>query len=67
MRTATTATKAVRALTSAGISALRVSIDPALTRRGCGFGVSVMCRNLAEAKRLLEKKHIPFGDVLGGI
>lgn len=65
MRSDTLAVKAVRALTPAGINALKVGIDPSLTRRGCGFGVSVDCRDIKDAERILQKKHIAYGDILG--
>ena len=66
MRSSTTASKAVRALTGAGIRALKVSVDPALTRRGCGFGVSVSVSDLDDAVRILDRRRISYGDILGG-
>ena len=42
-----------------------VSIDPSVTRRGCAVGIRLSCDDVGRVKSLLEKKNIPYGDVIG--
>lgn len=65
MPSMTLAQKSVRVLSSYRIHAQTVNIDPSLTKRGCGYGISLSVNNLAEAKRILDKKKIDYGDVIG--
>ena len=65
MRSVTIAQKSVKILMSQGISCNTVNIDPSLTNRGCGYGVALPCRLVPEAKLILERKHIEFGDIIG--
>ena len=66
MHSATTAKKAERALAAVRIPSHTVSIDPTVTKRGCGYGVSVGCSFLSDAVRVLERKNISHGEVIGG-
>ena len=66
MQSATTAKKAERALAAVRIPCQTVSIDPTVTKRGCGYGVSVGCSFLSDAVRVLERKNISHGEVIGG-
>ena len=61
----TMAQKAGRVLSSHGLSARVVNIDPSITKHGCGYGISISCRDLAEAKRILDRKRVHYGDVIG--
>lgn len=65
MRSVTLAKKAERALNLASIRASVISVDPALTRRGCGYGIALDCHALDSAERILDKKNITHGEVLG--
>jgi hypothetical protein len=66
MQSATMAKKAERALNAVRIPCNTVSIDPSVTKRGCGYGVSMGCSFLSEAVRVLERKNITHGEVIGG-
>ncbi len=66
MRSMTYAEKAKRAASSLGIGAGIVSIDPAVTRRGCSYGLSLSCADTDRLTRALDRKGIPYGEVMGG-
>lgn len=66
MRSNTAAQKAARILTAQKIPCSTVNIDPSITRRGCGYGIELSCRHLADARRMLERKHVEYGDIIGG-
>ena len=65
MKSATYAEKAKKAARSAGIGGQIVSIDPSITKRGCAYGLSLDCSVVQDLIRLLERKKIPYGAVLG--
>lgn len=65
MRSSTLAKKAERALSGAGITCKTVNVDPSLTRRGCGYGVSLDCFDVQSAEKVLFTKNITHGEVLG--
>ncbi len=67
MESSTFAEKGVRVLRNGGISCERVSIDPTLTRKGCGFGISLPRGAADRATELLGRKNIPYGELLGGV
>ena len=67
MKSVTYAEKAKRAAHSAGLQGQIVSIDPSITKRGCAYGISLPCRDAADLIRLLDRKKIPYGEMLGGI
>lgn len=65
MKSMTYAIKAKKLLEYAGIGAEIVNLDPALTRRGCAYGVSFPCGRTVDAKRLLRTRGIEYGRILG--
>ncbi|MBR6807033.1 MAG: DUF3343 domain-containing protein [Clostridia bacterium] len=65
MRSETYAAKASKLLTRYGLRCRIVSVDPALTSRGCSVGVAVNYYDVKEVKRLLNGANITFGEVLG--
>lgn len=65
MKSATYAEKAKKAARFGGIGVQIVSIDPAVTKRGCAYGISLSCSDVQDMIRLLERKKIPYGEVLG--
>ena len=65
MRSATLAKKASRELAGHGIRCELVGIDPTLTGKGCGFGLSLDCSAADDALNILSKRKISHGDVLG--
>ena len=62
----TLAKKAERALSRVGIGSRVMSVDPALTERGCGWGVEVDCSDVSSAEETLRRDRIYFGVTLGG-
>ena len=42
-----------------------VSIDPSVTRRGCAYGIRLPCSEVEQMKSVMDKKNIPYGDVIG--
>ncbi len=65
MQSMTYAEKAKRAAASLAIRCEIVSIDPSVTRRGCAYGLTFPCREAERLLASLDKKRIPYGDVLG--
>lgn len=66
IRTPTLASKAERTLALSGIHSTVVNIDPSVTKRGCGYGVKLSCRDAERSLLILEKKHVPCGELIGG-
>lgn len=66
MRSQTYAAKGERLLRRGGISCSIISIDPSLTRHGCAYGLRLSAVRCQDARNLLEKYHLAYGDVLGG-
>ncbi|MBR4961865.1 MAG: DUF3343 domain-containing protein [Clostridia bacterium] len=66
MRSQTYAAKGGRLLQKAGIPYKIVGIDPSLTRHGCAHGLQIPVLRCGEARVVLEKHHLAYGDVLGG-
>ena len=64
-RSVTAAERARFVLKSRGIFADLVDVDPHLTRRGCTHGLSIPSDAKEEAKRILSKKGIATGDIIG--
>jgi len=60
----TASQQAVRNLSSFGIFSSVVSVDPSLTKRGCSYGVSISCSRIYDARNILEKNKLQFGDVI---
>ena len=65
MKSQTLMKRANRALSGAGIRCEGVSIDPSVTKRGCGYGIAVSCRDAERAAAILDRKHITHGEVIG--
>lgn len=65
MKSVTLAKKAERTLGSNGIRTEVVSIEPSLTKRGCGYGLNLSCRDTEKALELMRRKHITYGETLG--
>lgn len=65
MKNQTSAERARRAAAFERIYADVVSIDPSVTRRGCSLGIRLPCSEVDRMKMILEKKNIPYGDVIG--
>lgn len=65
MKSMTLALKARTALESGGIPVTIVNLDPAITKRGCAYGIRFSCQKKKDALRLLESRHIAWGEILG--
>jgi len=65
MKSMTYAEKAKRVAQSMGLDAEVVSIDPSVTKRGCAFGLTVPCAKTADLCTFLDKKRVPYGEILG--
>lgn len=65
VKTQTAAEQARRAALLERIDAEVVSVDPSLTRRGCSLGVRLPCTDMERLIRVLDRKKIPHGDVIG--
>lgn len=66
MKSPTIAKKAERALAGLKITANVVSVDPSVTKHGCGYGLSLYCCDAERAKDILRYRNIPYGDLIGG-
>jgi len=65
MKTRTAAEKARRTAAIERIEADVVSVDPSVTRHGCSVGLRLNCADVEEVTRLLDKRGIVYGDVIG--
>lgn len=65
MKTQTAAERARRIAVMEKISAEVVSIDPSVTRRGCSIGIRLPCAQVSELQEMLDRRKIPYGDVIG--
>lgn len=65
MRSETLAVKALRLLTRYGIRVRIISVDPALTSRGCSVGIAMNSYDVKRAEALLKTAQISYGEVLG--
>lgn len=65
MKTRTAAEKARRTAAFERIEADVVSVDPSVTRHGCSVGLRLNCADVDEVTRLLDRKGIVYGDVIG--
>lgn len=62
-KTLTAAYRGREVLRSSGIMSELVSVDPAKTRRGCAFGLMIDERRAGDARRVLSKGGVEFGDI----
>ena len=65
MKSQTIAERARRAAIAERIYAEIVSVDPSITRRGCSMGIRLSCTNIERLKMILDRKNIPYGDIIG--
>ena len=65
MKSQTLTQRALRALAGVGIRGEPVSIDPSVTKHGCGYGITIPCREVERALQLLDRKHIAHGEIIG--
>ena len=65
-RSQTAAVKASRYLKKSGITVRVVSVDPSVTEKGCGWGITVECGSAERIKNLLDGKGISYGRLLSG-
>jgi hypothetical protein len=65
MRTRTAAEKARRTAVLEKIDAEVISVDPSVTKHGCSVGLRLNCADVGNVTRLLDKKGITYGDVIG--
>lgn len=65
VETMTFAVKARRALNARGIDAEITSVDPALTKKGCAYGIKTDCESVVRAAELLDAKGISYGGIIG--
>ncbi|MBQ4054533.1 MAG: DUF3343 domain-containing protein [Clostridia bacterium] len=61
-RTVTYAEKAKRLLAQSAISASVVKLDPALSPRGCAFGIEFDSRHKDNVRQILSRNGVPFGQ-----
>lgn len=61
----TTAQTAKRVLAKEGIYSTVVNIDPALTKKGCSYGLSYNCAEYVKVRKLLNAQGIAYGDFAG--
>ena len=65
MQSMTQAMKAREQMLVAHIDTEIVSIDPALTKRGCAYGLAFPGRGCTEVRQILAQKRIGCGVLLG--
>lgn len=65
MRSQTAAERARRAASGEKLRAEVVSVDPSVTKRGCSLGLRVNCSDVQRITEMLDKRNIPYGDVIG--
>ncbi|MBQ4591569.1 MAG: DUF3343 domain-containing protein [Clostridia bacterium] len=65
MKTRTAAEKARRTAAFERMETEVVSVDPSVTRHGCSVGLRLNCADVEEVTRLLDRKGIVYGDVIG--
>ena len=53
-----------KTLREKGISGEIINIDPALTRRGCAYGVEILSGECYAAEEILRKKHVGYGEII---
>jgi len=65
LKNQTLAERARRAALMDRIEAEVVSVDPSVTRRGCSVGLKIPCEAVEKMKKILDKRKIVYGDVIG--
>ena len=64
--TPTYAMRSAELLKAYGISAQVVKLDPSVTRKGCGNGITLSCNALLRARDILLDHSIPVSETAGG-
>ncbi len=61
----THAVKAKRVLLGAGIPCEVVNLEAGMTEKGCAYGVSLPCGMIDEARRVLKRHDLDYGEIIG--
>lgn len=61
----TSALKCRDILLRVGIGCEIISVDPAITKRGCSYGVSFSCDKESDVRRQLKKSKVDYGEIIG--
>lgn len=65
LKSMTHAEKAKRALETERLRCEIVSLDKNLTRHGCAYGLEFDCTQSERVKRILDRRGLGYGDILG--
>lgn len=66
MKSMTSAQKGKNVLAAMGVYCEIVNLDPMMTENGCAYGLSFPRLGADEVARLLNRKKIAHGEILGG-
>ena len=65
MRSMTNALRAQSVLAARGLDISIVTLDPALTEKGCAYGIRFSCNEADSIRGQLSAKNVPFGVLIG--
>ncbi len=65
MKSMTHALRAKSVLAAKGIAVYVVNLDPALTEKGCAYGIRFSCNEEERIRVYLTAKNVPFGILIG--
>lgn len=65
LKSMTHAEKAKRALEAERLRCEIVNLDKNLTRHGCAYGLEFDCAQSERVKRILDRRGLGYGDILG--
>ena len=65
MRTRTAAERARRAAAFEQMETEVIAVDPSMTRHGCSVGLRMRCTDVESVTKMLDRKGIVYGDVIG--
>lgn len=65
VKSTTAAQIAQRALLKEGISVEIVSVDPAITKRGCTVGIAFPCADVTKVEKIMRRSGIAVGGFIG--
>ncbi len=63
-RNTSIAVRVRKTLKEKGIDGEIVNIDPAITKRGCAYGVELSSVDCFAAEEILRKKHVGYGEII---
>ena len=66
MKAMTQAQRGQKVLWQKGVESEIVSLDGALTKNGCSYGLSVLSADCKRAENILNEYHVGYGRVIGG-